>query len=278
MLSKQARKNNELKESLIELNVLDPEIFRKKKKQANFASFQSDICFNKTRVKQVAKTIDYNKLISFKYPKKVFEKFMDMLIYIPDIITEEDRSCEIVKKIKQDPFLHYSQPSLIDKSFSWGEFMQETNLECFNDEEVPIVKPEIPIFKNKLLKSTENSLLTSDMIEFEYTNEEQIKKMVSEKMKKMDLYNSILENSEEWAIKRKYKLTDKDIKKLVKLQQWVKSFIMRKRFIKSIWMNRLIEHKTNYLKLKRCLNHFDKKHKRSQAVVYYQKYVNVFKE
>ena len=278
MLSRSMRNNYELKESLVEQNALDPEIFRKKKKRAEFSSFRSDICHNKTMEEEPESTIDYNKLVSFKHPKRAYEKFMNILIYMPEIITEEEKSSEMVKKIKQDPLLQYSQPSFVDKSFSVDENIQVTNLECFNDGDLPVAKNELPLFKNSLLKSAETSLLTSEVTEFEYFNDDQIKKMVSEKMKKMDLYNSKLENSKEWAIKRKYRLTDKDVKKVVRLQKWIKSYILRKKLTKALWMNRMIEHKSNYLKLKRCLEDFDRRNKGYSGIIYYKKYVNVFKE
>lgn len=57
------------------------------------------------------------------------------------------------------------------------------------------------------------------------------------------------------------KLQSRHVKAISKLQQRFRAYLVKKSFFKAIKMNQFIEHKRNFMRLKRCIENFDKKNK-----------------
>ena len=55
------------------------------------------------------------------------------------------------------------------------------------------------------------------------------------------------------------KLDAQQVQAIVKFQKRFKGFLVRKHFFKALSMNRYLEHKRNFIKLKKCLEEFDRK-------------------
>lgn len=151
----------------------------------------------------------------------------------------------------------------------------ESNVEVWNFGNSEEGSSEDTFTKSSLLRSTEISMLTSERNLNETLNEDDIQKIIAEKMKKMEDFNSRLEDKEEFKIIQKYKITKEKLDVIRRFQQRVRSIMIRKKFIKAVRMNKYLEHKKNYLKLKKCIQRFDKKHKGSISHFYYDKYVNL---
>lgn len=56
-------------------------------------------------------------------------------------------------------------------------------------------------------------------------------------------------------------LKPRDIKAFVKLQRRFRGYLVKKSFFKAIRMNQFIEHKRNFMRLKKCIEYFDRKNK-----------------
>ena len=59
-------------------------------------------------------------------------------------------------------------------------------------------------------------------------------------------------------ISRIKKLQPKHIKAVEKFQKRFRAYLVKKSFFKALWMNKYIEHKRNFVRLKKCIENFDK--------------------
>ena len=123
------------------------------------------------------------------------------------------------------------------------------------------------IDKNTITTKPKEKTVNSNNVEIE----QYLSDLAYNKMEELDLFKSTAADIERQQIIRKYKLSSYHINAISKLQIIIRSWIIRKKFIKAIRMNKYIEHKHNYKKLKRSIVKFDKKHKKSKA---YKRYVN----
>ena len=57
------------------------------------------------------------------------------------------------------------------------------------------------------------------------------------------------------------KVQPRHIKAFSKLQQRFRAYLIKKSFFKAIRMNQYLEHKRNFMKLKKCIEYFDRKNK-----------------
>lgn len=108
--------------------------------------------------------------------------------------------------------------------------------------------------------------------DFDGKSEEQIKKIIEEKMKKMDEFNEKYSKKKYYELKKKYSLKKMHIEKVVKFQRFFKSFLIKKNFFKAIYMNKAFEHKKNFLALKKSLRKFEEFLKKNP--IYQQKLIN----
>lgn len=101
--------------------------------------------------------------------------------------------------------------------------------------------------------------------------EDQIQEIIRNKMKLLDKYNETIlkkKNSLEYKWGRRFgvtarikRLQPRHVEAIVKLQQRFRGYLVKKSFFKAIKMNQYIEHKRNFMRLKRCIENFDKKNK-----------------
>ena len=89
-------------------------------------------------------------------------------------------------------------------------------------------------------------------------NDEEIQRIIALKMSKLDMFNDLSMTKREKNIYSKYNLNQKKLQSIVKCQRIIRSFLMRKKFMKALRMNDYIENKQNCMELGKSL----KRHKR----------------
>ncbi len=120
---------------------------------------------------------------------------------------------------------------------------------------------------------TEPSKKTSEVLQPECLDpsslsEIEIRELIDEKMRKLDLFNSRLMLREQNHIMKKYKISDAQLKLLSRLQNRIRSWIMKRKFLKAVRMNDFVENRKNFLMLKRCMEKFDKQSGRNYSRYY----------
>ena len=183
------------------------------------------------------KIVEFNQLISIDNPKLTYNNFTRFLenFKTSRIITEESKTTAKRGYSCPKRFKINYQSSTIDK--------------------------------NTITTKPKEKTVNSNNVEIE----QYLSDLAYNKMEELDLFKSTAADIERQQIIRKYKLSSYHINAISKLQIIIRSWIIRKKFIKAIRMNKYIEHKHNYKKLKRSIVKFDKKHKKSKA---YKRYVN----
>lgn len=72
-------------------------------------------------------------------------------------------------------------------------------------------------------------------------------------MNKLEKFNAHLDKNASEKLVTKYKLKEEDIKKIVKVQQKIRQIIIKRNFFKVMRMNDYIEHRKNFVSLKKSL-------------------------
>lgn len=225
---------------------------------------------------------DYTLLVSRKYTKDIFSRFLGLVISVENIVPEETDPKNESSEIEEDFIgdsksvikLHGSFMSFSsDDRESKGGFSQysETKItgDCtYNDKFIQTPK----------IESKGRSLLTYDLTDPDNLSEIQLQILIELKMSQLDLFNSRLENKAAYALIKKYQLTQKTIDSVKKLQIIVRRWILKRKFFKALRMNQYIDHKKNYIKLKKCVERFDTKHQGESHAFYYRSVVNVFND
>lgn len=225
--------------------------------------------------------LDYSRLISFNYPKQLYIHFLNMIINTPDIIMEEKSAKEVAEEVRVNPRKRFSVPTkykrggsvlLIAESIIDCNHIDDNNSETNFSFIIESEKEETELSAN--VRNEQPSFLTSEPMDPENLTDEQIQKLIESKMNKLDKFNTKLQKRDELAIMTKYNLSELDVNKFKRLQIRIKGWFAKRRFFKSLKTNQYIEHKKNFLNLKRCLDKFDTENKGSRSVKYYKSAVN----
>lgn len=116
----------------------------------------------------------------------------------------------------------------------------------------------------------------------ENLSESQIQMIIEMKMQKLDKFNNILESKSVNALIKKYKLTQESIEKLKRLQARIRTWVLKRRFFRALRMNHYIEHRKNYLSLKKCVARYERLYEDNDDDDYLSDYfrsiVNIFND
>lgn len=228
---------------------------------------------------------DYTLLINNTYPNKTYNHFLNMVINTPDIVLEEKCTKDIAEEVRNNPWKRYSiftdfnkKDQKTDKNNS-EEAVKDTNALSVQTTFSLILDHEVDNKYNKEPKKIEEpSFLTSEPIDPEQLTEEQVRCLVETKMKNLENFNNKLQKREELNVIKRYGLNEKTIEILTRFQKRFRGWILKKKFFQALRMNDYIEHKKNYLALKKSLQRFEKRHKEKPFSKYYDDNVDVFNE
>ena len=99
--------------------------------------------------------------------------------------------------------------------------------------------------------------------------------LVDAKMKKLEKYNTRLEKRDERAIISKYSISNEDLDAIKRLQLRIRSWTVKRKFFAGLLAERRMQHKKNFLALKRSLDKFEREHKNSASARNYRTMVNL---
>ena len=203
--------------------------------------------------------IDYNKLVSAKYPAKVFKIFLKIILFTPKIILEEDSPLAAQAKAQKKRSLSEKAESSLEAGLS------NTRQRVLNASTKSVINSTFLTEKNELAsildqkKSKISNVSNASNIDSDNLTEEEIKRIIEIKMRKLERHNQALEKRDRKKLKD-IKLSERGDKALRRFQKRFRGYLIKKNFFKAIRMNDYIELKKNQLKLKKCLEKFDKKY------------------
>lgn len=222
---------------------------------------------------------DYAMLVSRAYSSELYSYFLRIIIDTPNLIPEEHEKAE-------DAEIGV-QINLNSSTKAWVEGESKKDLlkvpggprgfSADSETQISVQTPVTTTYKADF-SQTNPSLLTSDIHDPETLTDDQIQALIVLKMSQLDRYNNKLENKEANRLIRKYKLTPATIASIKKMQAVVRGWILKRKFFTALRMNSYIEHQKSMLKLKRCMERFDKRHKGGHFSFYYHTVVDVFNE
>lgn len=263
-------------ENLQDFNVA-PDLFlkRKKKKKTN-QLFSSAIDHRSHKTEE--QIIDYQKLVNKKYPERVYKKFLQKVLYTENIIVEEIENAKVGENLAKNPKKCFSNRDLTfiedevviyDEDNSLDNISNKTLVETKKEDDSSLfINSKITYINNK--DNSFSSFKSGN--DFENKTDEQIKKIIEDKMKKMDEFNEKCSKRKYYELKKKYSLKKEHITKIIRFQKFFKSFLIKKNFFKAIYMNKVFEHKKNFLALKKSLKKFELFLKENP--IYQQKLIN----
>ena len=226
--------------------------------------------------------INYALLVNNQYPTHIYTSFLGRLSKIKNIILEEESNVVINLRVKENPYRCFSRNVLCpvassDKSTLTNNSVIEnssllSNLDLSKQETDIDEKELYQRFKMKLTKEIEQKPLKQ---ESEYS-EEEISEIIKQKMSKLEDYNSKIELHESKKLVTSYRLDEERLAKLCKLQSFIRRRIYKKKFFEAIRMNEYINHRKNYLRLKKSLEAYEKRQARGSFVSYYSKVSKIF--
>lgn len=269
----------------LEAYALSPSLFQKNKKMRQHGLFLSDTGYRSSVTDNFNDAPDYTKLINDGYPKKIYARFLNIIINTPNIVIEEDSLKKVAQDVRNDPWKRYSIPTDLHTEFNI-ESVTNTNVSPKDPPSVNsdtnfsmIIGNDTEILSFKIsTKNEQPSFLTIDHNDPEYLTDNQLQRLIELKMKQLDQFNSKLENRDVILLTKKYKLDSKRIELIRKLQLRIKFWIIKKKFFKAIRMNQYIEQKRNYLALKKSLTKFESRNKGGRYSDYYKSVVNYVDE
>lgn len=285
MLNVKAFKTEFKRHKPLETYAVSSSLFQRTRKLRNNNLFISAAVLNKNSVSDFNTTPDYTKLINDVYPKRIYTNFLNRIINTPNIILEEDNVSEVAREVKDNPWKRYSIPTEFHSEYSRDiienyqiEFKDNNSVEfdtnfsiiIGNDAETTITKPGA---KNK-----RPSFLTNDYIDTEFLTDEQLQRLIDMKMQKLNVFNAKLEYREIVLLHKKYGLSRKHMEAIRKFQLRIRAWILKKKFFKVVRMNEYLEHRINYLTLKKCMKRFDSKNNDGKYANYYNSVVDIFGE
>lgn len=77
----------------------------------------------------------------------------------------------------------------------------------------------------------------------------------------MKLNETCVRKREDLTNQRMSKLTPSQVEAITKLQRRFRGFLVKRSFFKALRQNIYIEHKKNFLRLKKCIEMFDRKNR-----------------
>lgn len=203
--------------------------------------------------------INYQTLISQKYDARRFKYFMKILLVVDNIIIEEKLPKEIAKELKDHPKKCFSFredevkprfPDLFfDDIYSTHSLLNTTNhtFDLLSAIAINVVQ------SNTQTSKIDISVKSMEALDFGSLTDDQIRELVSRKMKKLDRFNNALVMKDMKVSHLYEKLNEKQLYAFCRFQKRMKQLIMRKKLIKAIKMNEFFEQKKNYLKLKKSI-------------------------
>lgn len=226
--------------------------------------------------------INYAMLVNKNYPHKTYVRFLERIANIKNIIMEEESNGKVNMQVKQNPFRCFSQHVLFPFStdnlslltnneaveeysvFSCVEFSaHDTTMDDIKPFEVVKYKSERKIEKRPLVKKKE-------------LTDKEVEAIIQQKMRKLDEYNTRIEESENKKLLRRYGMDKEKLNRLVKLQSFIRRWIYKKKFFQALRMNEYINHKKNYLKLKKSLDVYEANRSKGSFVSYYSRVSKIF--
>lgn len=199
--------------------------------------------------------IDYAALISPGHSAKAFSVFLKVMLAIPEIVVEEETPLELSKKVRSDPKKCYS-----------ARFEPEGNVsETFCSVDKQLAEPSSPSAQNSAIFTEK---VDCSVLEVDKMTPEEIRKLVEMKMRKMDAFNSKLEEREK-AKPRIFgkSLAENQVSAIRKFQRRFRMYLVKKHFFKSLRMNDYLEHKKAFYKIKRCLDRLETEMRAKGAAV-----------
>ena len=221
---------------------LSPELFLRKNKNQTKLLFNSENLSKEGAESSINESLgNLAKLVHFQYPQAIYVRMLRLISNVPDIIFEEESNHKVKAKVKRNPLYRFSLETL---SFGKVDLLSfESNKEIHEQDSI-FSKNDFS-FQNTTCDSIYPSGLADIKLSTKSTHETNNTKILS------PLYfNNFFFNAEQ-------------LDKIVKIQRFVKATQYKRNFFKMIRMNQYIEHKRNYLRLKRSLAAFDKKYRRN---------------
>ena len=138
--------------------------------------------------------------------------------------------------------LFISEKNIIKKKFPENSFSNGKN---FENE------------KNIFFECIKTRSSTLDEIPDNLTKKE-IENLIKQKMAKLENFNKSLDDKKTLKLKKKFSIKKKEILKIIKIQKKFKSYLIKKKFFQTIYMNKLLIHQNNSIMLKKSLKEYEK--------------------
>ena len=235
-----------------------------------------------TVVEDFMNIVDYRSLISKTYDRKTYSLFLELITNTNNIIPEAIGIDEEVNNVDKDS-KKISSKNLTDK-MSFVMLNSSKDNEKNESNKNSNTKITLNDTVNEQNNHKDNSQFENIFSTFNNAsdinnlNEQELKSIIEMKMSRLNKYNSRLENKIAYDLIKKYKLDDKTISSLKKLQGRIRCWVLKRKFFKALRMNQYIEHRKNYLRLKKCMEKFDNRYSSGYFSYYYRSVVDVFNE
>ena len=225
--------------------------------------FRSEVFETSSKQSNENEHLNYQKLVNKKYEPKKFKKFMKIFLGIDNIILEEKDSFQISKELKQNPKKCYSFREENNEKHQYFEVIYEeteSNKSVWNSTHIT-QNEQASLGPDQLISGIGQSRFESSYQSIESNHlsnlsDEQIQKIITQKMKKLDRFNEKLDKKDQKLLNLELSLTNEQIMAIINFQKRFRSFLMKKKFIKAIRMNDQFEHKKNYIQLKKSFKNY----------------------
>lgn len=258
-------------------------IFTRKPRAKSCWLFKSGVSYRRDTNAGEHQPKDYTKLINDDHPRSVYAYFLNMIINTPNVVIEESSAREVAIEVKDNPRKRFSIPTDFNKKYSDMELdvsgfesKGHGNLQSVTAFSSLAMSDDDRSMLDMVMKTEDPSFLTSDPNDPDHLNDEQIKQLVESKMRKLEKFNTKLERKEELALIMRYGIDSQTLDVLKRFQLRIRAWVMKRKFFKAVRMNEYIEHKKNYISLKKCVEKFDQQHKGDNFARYNKTSVNVF--